>query len=112
MTIENLSRMPHEQLVTHVQGRVTGRLAPRAAHESRLDADAEDGSRDSSYVRLTSVPSARIETYPRRRRTLRGAAVARLAAWPVDGSTLVRPVAGEVRYADFFRLDEREHVVA
>jgi len=111
LTIENLSRLPHEQLVTHVQGRVTGRPAPRIAHESRLDADAEDGSRDSSYVRLTSVPQARIETYPRRR-TLRGAAVARLAAWPVDGSTLVRPVAGEVRYADFFRLDEREHVVA
>jgi hypothetical protein len=79
----DLRRLTHESLVAAVTGRL-GATAPMTPTEL-----------DSFYVRDRSVPAARIETYPRRRRVRD---VVASMAESVEAAT--RP--GEVSYASFF----------
>ncbi|MBF4579338.1 hypothetical protein [Frigoribacterium sp. VKM Ac-2530] len=102
----DLRRLTHEGLVAAVSGRVAGPARPTATEL------------DSFYVRERSVPAARIETYPRRRRVRD--VVASMAGSVESGARaveVVRPV--EVSYASFFvdpeavsARDDREMAVA
>jgi hypothetical protein len=79
----DLRALSHESLVAAVSGRLGG--TPRMTATEL----------DSWYVRDTSVPAARIDTYPRRRRVRD--VVASMAETIETGA---RPV--EVSYASFF----------
>jgi hypothetical protein len=85
----DLRRLTHEALVAAVSGRVVGTARPTA------------GELESFYVRERSVPAARIDTYPRRRRVrdvvASMAESVESATRPLDAA---RPV--EVSYASFF----------
>ncbi|TWX39948.1 hypothetical protein ES689_00105 [Frigoribacterium sp. ACAM 257] len=102
----DLRRLTHEGLVAAVGGRVGAAVRPTAAEL------------DSFYVRERSVPAARIDTYPRRRRVRD---VVASMAESVESATLAvqpaRPL--EVSYASFFvepeaasARDDREMAVA
>ena len=102
----DLRRLTHEDLVAAVSGRVGGPVRPTATEL------------DSFYVRERSVPAARIETYPRRRR-VRDVVASMAQAVENDARSLdvVRPL--EVSYASFFvdpeavsARDDREMAVA
>ncbi|WP_209559982.1 hypothetical protein [Frigoribacterium sp. PvP032] len=85
----DLRRLTHEGLVAAISGRVGGAVRPTAAEL------------DSFYVRERSVPAARIETYPRRRRVRD---VVSSMAESIESTTrsvdAARPV--EVTYGSFF----------
>ena len=79
----DLRRLSHEGLVAAVSGRVLGSARPTA------------NELESFYVRDRSVPAARIDTYPRRRR-VRDV----VASMAESIETAARPL--EVSYASFF----------
>jgi len=102
----DLRRLSHEGLVAAVSGRVTGAVRPTAAEL------------ESYYVRERSVPAARIEPYPRRRR-VRDVVASMAQSVEAGARSLdtVRPV--EVSYSSFFvdpeassARDDREMAVA
>jgi hypothetical protein len=84
----DLRRLSHEALVATVSGRVRGTVRPSAAEL------------DSFYVRDPSVPAARIETYPRRRR-VRDVVASMAESVPAAIEATARPVV-ELTYASFF----------
>lgn len=102
----DLRRLTHEGLVAAVSGRVGGAVRPTATEL------------DSFYVRERSVPAARIETYPRRRRVRDVvASMAQAVETGARSLDVVRPL--EVSYASFFvdpeavsARDDREMAVA
>jgi hypothetical protein len=88
----SLQGLGHEQLVSLVRGTV-GSARPSAARPTSGRVDA------GLYRRDPRVPAVRIETYPRRRRRARVAAVSLAAPISAAVSAVVR--VDEPTYADF-----------
>ena len=102
----DLRRLTHEGLVAAVSGRVGGAGRPTATEL------------DSFYVRERSVPAARIETYPRRRR-VRDVVASMAASVETGVRSHDAARSPEVSYASFFvdpeavsARDDREMAVA
>ena len=102
----DLRRLSHEGLVSAVSGRVGGGVRPTAVEL------------ESFYVRERSVPAARIETYPRRRR-IRDVVASMAESVETGARSLDAARSLEVSYASFFvdpeavsARDDREMAVA
>ena len=102
----DLRRLGHEGLVAAVSGRVGGGVRPTAVEL------------ESFYVRERSVPAARIETYPRRRR-IRDVVASMAESVETGARSLDAARSLEVSYASFFvdpeavsARDDREMAVA
>jgi hypothetical protein len=102
----DLRRLSHEGLVAAVSGRVGGGVRPTAVEL------------ESFYVRERSVPAARIETYPRRRR-IRDVVASMAESVETGARSLDAARSLEVSYASFFvdpeavsARDDREMAVA